>query len=163
MKKQSISRLLTSLFKGIIRGKRKEAVAMESYLDCIPIIQKLVDNHQIGINLKERLVLIDIHLHTLFLPKDFSYKSIQQADKKYAAFFDKIVAYINYNLGLIGKKDFVDPKNDSIHFFVIQKEIQYMDEEGNPIPVHLQVKEQILFAGLYKNGLIDYKEYDGPQ
>lgn len=151
------TRLFSALAKGIFRGKRKEAVAMETYLNCIPGIQKLVDRHLLGINLKERFVLVDESIHRAFLPIYFTPSGIAKADKRYAAFFDKVVAYMNFQLGRMGMKDFVDPQKERINFHVTINETRFFDEEMNPIPAHLQVRTRTLLIGWYRNGEIDYK------
>ena len=132
---------------------------MESYLRCIPIIQKLVDNHKLGINLKERMVVLDIHLHVAFLPKGNSEYDFKQSDKRYAAFFDKIASYMNFKLGQMGKKDFIDTDKEPIHFLVTSKDLRYIDDEGNPIPVHMQVQERTILVGFYHKKKVDYKIY----
>lgn len=152
----------TSFIKGIFRGRRKESAAMESYLKSIPTIQKLIDRHQIGINLKERLVVLDVHLHMAFLPTGTSASAWKMADKRYAAFFDKVVAYMNFQLGWLGKKDFIDPTKEPLSFVVTQKDT-VMWENGEPVPAHLQVREKTLLVGVYRNGVVDYKTVkDGP-
>ena len=158
--KQSALRTFTSLVKGIFRGKRKEAVAMETYLGCIPTIQRLIDKHLLGINLKERLLDIDLNLHLMYISTRTG-RAMTEADRRYAAFIDKVVAYMNFQLGRMGARDFIDPKKEPIRFLVTQKELHYFDAEGNPLPAHLQVNERTLFVGMYKNGEVNYREYGG--
>ena len=155
--KQSRTRLFTSLVKGIFRGRRKQSVAMETYLKCIPTIERLIERHQMGINLKERLVVLDISVHLAFLPVGTSDYAYRQADKRYAAFFDKVVAYMNFQLGRLGKKDFIDPTKETVSFVVTRKET-VMWEDGEPVPPHLQVREKTVFVGAYRDGVVDYKE-----
>lgn len=151
-----------SLVKGVFRGKRREAVAMETYLSCIPSIQKLIDRHRLGIDLKERLVVLDISVHLAFLPAGTSASAWRQADKRYAAFFDKVVAYMNFQLGRLGKKDFIDPTKETVSFVVTRKET-VMWENDEPVPAHLQVREKTLLVGVYRDGVVDYKEVEnGP-
>lgn len=157
--KQSRTRLFTSLVKGIFRGRRKEQLAMETYLKCIPTIQKLVDTHKLGINLKERLVVLDISVHLAFLPSGTSAYAYRQADKRYAAFFDKVVAYMNFKLGELGKKDFIDPTKETVSFVVTRKET-VMWENNEPVPSHLQVREKTVLVGAYRDGVVDYKTVD---
>ena len=155
-------RTFTSFVKGVFRGRRKESVAMESYLKCIPTIQKLIDRHQLGINLKERMVVLDVHLHMAFLPAGTSASAWKVADKRYAAFFDKVVAYMNFQLGRMGKKDFIDPTKETVSFVVTRKET-VMWENNEPVPAHLQVREKTLLVGVYRDGVVDYKEVEnGP-
>ena len=155
--KQSRTRLFTSLVKGIFRGRRKEQLAMETYLKCIPTIEKLIERHQMGINLKERFVVLDVGIHVAFLPSGTSAYAYRQADKRYAAFFDKVVAYMNFQLGRLGKKDFIDPTKETISFVVTRKET-VMWENGEPVPPHLQVREKTVLVGAYRDGVVDYKE-----
>ena len=155
--KQSRTRLFTSLVKGIFRGRRKEQLAMETYLKCIPTIEKLIERHQMGINLKERFVVLDVGIHVAFLPVGTSAYAYRQADKQYAAFFDKVVAYMNFQLGRLGKKDFIDPTKETVSFVVTRKET-VMWEDGEPVPPHLQVREKTVFVGAYRDGVVDYKE-----
>ena len=154
--KQSI-RTLKAFFRGLLCGKRKEAVAMESYLSCIPTIQTLIDNRLLGINLKDRVLAIDLSLHLMYV-SIHNGKAMKEADRRYAAFIDKVVAYMNFQLGRMGARDFIDPEKEVIRFFVIQKQFQYFDPDWNPLPSHLQVEERILFVGRYKKGQVDYRE-----
>lgn len=156
--KSSILRQFSSFLKGILRGKRKEAVAMETYLGCIPTIQTLIDKHLLGVNLKERLLVIDLDLHLMYIPTRTG-RTLNEADRRYAAFIDKVVAYMNFQLGRMGARDFVDPNKETVRFLVTQKEYRHFDHEGNPMPAHLQISERTLFIGMYKNGTINYREY----
>lgn len=155
--KPSSFRHFSSFLKGVLRGKRKEAVAMETYLGCMPTVQKLIDKHLLGINLKERLLVIDLSVHLMYVSTRTG-RAMEEADRRYAAFIDKVVAYMNLQLGRMGAKDFVDPKKDTIHFLVTQKTFRYFDSEGNQLPAHMQVNERTLFVGLYKDGKINYRE-----
>lgn len=157
--KLSIFKTITSLAKGLIKGKRKESVAMESYLKCIPTIQTLIDKHLLGINLKERLIVMDISVHLMFISTRLG-KDMSDADKRYASFIDKVVAFMNFQLGRMGANDFIDTNKTPIHFIVTQKEYKHFDEDGNPLPAHRQISENTLFVGQYKNGIIDYREYN---
>ena len=157
--KQSI-RTLKAFIKGVFRGKRKEAVAMETYLGCIPTIQTLIDKHLLGINLKERLVVIDLDLHLMYISIHTG-KAMEDADRRYAAFMDKVVAYMNFQLGRMGARDYIDPTKETIRFLVTQKVYRHFDENGDLLPAHLQVSERTLFVGMFKNGKIDYREYGG--
>lgn len=157
--KQSI-RTLKAFIKGVFRGKRKEAVAMETYLGCIPTIQTLIDKHLLGINLKERLVVIDLDLHLMYISIHTG-KAMEDADRRYAAFMDKVVAYMNFQLGRMGAREYIDPTKETIRFLVTQKVYRHFDENGDLLPAHLQVSERTLFVGMFKNGKIDYREYGG--
>ena len=157
--KQSI-RTLKAFVKGVFRGKRKEAVAMETYLGCIPTIQTLIDKHLLGINLKERLVVIDLDLHLMYISIHTG-KAMEDADRRYAAFMDKVVAYMNFQLGRMGARDYIDPAKETIRFLVTQKVYRHFDENGDLLPAHLQVSERTLFVGMFKNGKVDYREYGG--
>ena len=132
---------------------------METYLGCIPTIQTLVDKHLLGINLKERIVVIDVSVHLMYVSHKAG-KSMDEADRRYASFMDKVVAFMNFQLGRMGARDFIDPKKEPIHFLVTMKET-VMWENGEPVPAHLQVREKTLFVGLYKDGKINYREYGG--
>lgn len=157
------ARLFMSLVKGLFRGKRKESVAMETYLNCIPSIQKLIDKRLLGINLKERFVLVDESIHRAFLPRYFTPSDISKADKRYAAFFDKIVAYMNFQLGRMGRKDTVNPTKERINFHVTVNETRFFDKDMNPIPAHLQVQSRTILIGWYENGEIDYKAVENDE
>lgn len=158
--KQSTLRTITALAKGLLRGRRKEYMAMNTYLNCIPTIQTLIDKRLLGINLKERLLAIDVSLHLMYVSTRTG-KSISESDKRYSAFIDKVIAYMNFQLGRMGARDFIDPEKEPVRFLVIQKEFRYFDENGLPLPAHLQVNEQTLLVGLYKNGEVNYREYGG--
>lgn len=157
--KQSI-RTLKGFVKGVFRGKRKEAVAMETYLGCIPTIQTLIDKHLLGINLKERLVVIDLDLHLMYISIHTG-KAMEDADRRYAAFMDKVVAYMNFQLGRMGAREYIDPTKETIRFLVTQKVYRHFDENGDLLPAHLQVSERTLFVGMFKNGKVDYRQYGG--
>ena len=157
--KQSI-RTLKAFIKGVFRGKRKEAVAMETYLGCIPTIQTLIDKHLLGINLKERLVVIDLDLHLMYISIHTG-KAMEDADRRYAAFMDKVVAYMNFQLGRMGAREYIDPTKETIRFLVTQKVYRHFDENGDLLPAHLQVSERTLFVGMFKNGKVDYRQYGG--
>ena len=157
--KQSI-RTLKAFIKGVSRGKRKEAVAMETYLGCIPTIQTLIDKHLLGINLKERLVVIDLDLHLMYI-SIYTGKAMEDADRRYAAFMDKVVAYMNFQLGRMGAREYIDPTKETIRFLVTQKVYRHFDENGDLLPAHLQVSERTLFVGMFKNGKVDYRQYGG--
>ena len=157
--KQSI-RTLKAFIKGVFRGKRKEAVAMETYLGCIPTIQTLIDKHLLGINLKERLVVIDLALHLMYISIHTG-TAMEDADRRYAAFMDKVVAYMNFQLGRMGAREYIDPTKETIRFLVTQKVYRHFDENGDLLPAHLQVSERTLFVGMFKNGKVDYRQYGG--
>lgn len=157
---RQILRTLKAFVKGSFRGKRKEAVAMETYLGCIPTIQKLIDKRLLGINLKERLLVIDLSLHLMYI-SIHNGKAMEDADRRYAAFIDKVVAYMNFQLGRMGATDYIDPNEASVRFLVTQKQFRYFDPEGHPLPSHLQVEEKTLFVGYYKKGKVNYREYGG--
>ena len=157
--KSSALRTISSLVKGIFRGKRKEAIAMETYLDCIPTIQKMVDKHLVGINLKERFIVLDVSIHLMFVSTRIG-KAMDEADRRYANFMDKIVAFMNFQLGRMGAQDFIEPKKDTVNFIVTMKET-VMWENGEPVPAHQQVREKTLLIGRYKNGSVNYREYGG--
>jgi hypothetical protein len=159
--KSSKLQTLSAFVKGVFRGKRKEAAAVETYLKCIPTIQKLIDTHMLGINLKNRVIVLDISLHMTFVPSGMSATSFEKADKRYANFLDNLVAYMNFRLGQMGARDFIDTAKECIHLLVTSKDYRYLDENGNPIPAHLQVEERTILVGLYKNGKVGYREYGG--
>ena len=146
---------MTALLKGMLRGKRKQATAMESYLNCIPTIQRLIDTHKLGINLKERMVVMDISLHAC-LAEHYPGGS----DRKHIAFFDKLVAYMNFQLGRMGKTDFIDPKKDTIRFQVTTERMMYVDEQGHPLPAHKQVQFGTVLIGWYRGGELEYKSFE---
>ena len=133
---------------------------METYLGCIPTIQTLIDKHLLGINLKERLVVIDLDLHLMYISIHTG-KAMEDADRRYAAFMDKVVAYMNFQLGRMGAREYIDPTKETIRFLVTQKVYRHFDENGDLLPAHLQVSERTLFVGMFKNGKIDYREYGG--
>ena len=133
---------------------------METYLGCIPTIQTLIDKHLLGINLKERLVVIDLDLHLMYISIHTG-KAMEDADRRYAAFMDKVVAYMNFQLGRMGAREYIDPTKETIRFLVTQKVYRHFDENGDLLPAHLHVSERTLFVGMFKNGKIDYREYGG--
>ena len=155
--------MFRSLVRGLLRGKRREAVAMDTYLNCCATIQKLIDTHKLGINLKDRHVVLDVSLHRAFMPHGTSARSIRESDRRYAAFFDKVVAYMNLQLGRMQKSDFIDPKKDAVTFHVTVETKRYVDDDGYPLPAHRQVTFNTLLVGYYRDGTIDYKplEEDG--
>ena len=105
-------------------------------------------------------MVLDVYLHIAFVSTRAG-KAMDEADRRYAAFMDKVVAYMNFQLGRMGRKDFIDPTTQPIHFLVTMKETQMWDKDGNLLPAHLQVKEKTLIVGMYKNGVVNYREYGG--
>lgn len=132
---------------------------MDTYLSCIPTIQTLVDKHLLGINLKERIVVLDVSVHNMYITIKAG-RAMDEADRRYANFMDKVVAFMNFQLGRMGARDFIDPKKEAIRFLVTLKET-VMWENNEPVPAHLQVRERTLLVGMYKNGTINYREYGG--
>ena len=129
---------------------------MSSYMTSIPIIQKLIDKHQLGINLKKRLVIMDNALFCMFAPRGSSTYDIKKSDKRMAAFFDKVIAFMNFELGRMRIKDFIDPKKEQINFHVTSEHRRYVDDNGMPLPAHLQISFETILIGKYKDGKIDY-------
>lgn len=155
--------LFTALMMGMLRGRNKQVAATEAYLSSVPVIQKLVDARKLGINLKERFVMIDESLHRSFMPKRFSPGAIEKWDRRYAAFFDKLVAYMNFQLGHMGKPDFIDPTTETINFSVVMPVMRAFDEHMNPLPAHLQMEYKTILVGWYRNGEIDFKSVEDGQ
>lgn len=155
--------LFTALMMGMLRGRNKQVSATEAYLSSVPVIQKLVDARKLGINLKERFVMIDESLHRSFMPKRFSPGAIEKWDRRYAAFFDKLVAYMNFQLGHMGKPDFIDPTTETINFSVVMPVMRAFDEHMNPLPAHLQMEYKTILVGWYRNGEIDFKSVEDGQ
>ena len=155
--------LFTALMMGMLRGRNKQVSATEAYLSSVPVIQKLVDARKLGINLKERFVMIDESLHRSFMPKRFSPGAIEKWDRRYAAFFDKLVAYMNFQLGHMGKPDFIDPATEAVNFSVVMPVMRAFDEHMNPLPAHLQMEYKTILVGWYRNGEIDFKSVEDGQ
>ena len=155
--------LFTALMKGMFRGRNKQVAATEAYLSSVPVIQKMVDERLIGINLKERFVMIDESLHRSFMPRRFSPGALKEWDRRYAAFFDKLVAYMNFQLGRMGKPDFIDPTTETISFSVVMPVMRYFDEQMNPLPAHLQLEYKTISVGWYRNGEIDFRSVEDGQ
>lgn len=156
MKKKSIN-IFRSMVNGIIFGKRHQAVAMDIYLNCCESIQRLIDTRKLGVNLKERHAVLDSSLHMIFMPKGTSSRSIKESDKRYANFFDKLVSYMNFQLGRMQKKEMIDPEKDTITFHVTIERHRYIDDKGYPLPAHQQITFDTILVGSYKGGVIDYK------
>lgn len=77
------SRLVKALFS------RKKENAAAVYLSRFDTIEKMISEKLIGIDVKEGYVAIDLSVHLLY----------KDDDRKYAAFFDSLRAFINYYRG----------------------------------------------------------------
>lgn len=150
--KQRKWQIWTSLLKGLIPFRKKKADAIGGYAKCIPYVQRLIDTNKLGINLKEKFVVMDVSVHACFAE---NYPG--GSDKKHAAFFDKVIAYMNFQLGRMGKKDFINPKEDVIRFQVTSEIVRYVDEDGNPLPAHLMVHYDTVLVGWYRDGELEYR------
>ena len=158
MKRSKFS-IVQALLKGMFRGRNKQQAAMEAYLQSVPTIQRLIDSKMLGINLKERFVMIDESLHRSFMPRRFTPGGIDAWDRRYAAFFDKLVAFMNIELGRMGKP-FIDPTTEPLNFSVVMPVMRYFDDDMNPLPAHLQLEYRTLQVGRYLNGEIEYASVD---
>ena len=158
MKKSRLS-VVRALLKGALRGRNKQNAAMEAYLLNIPTIQRLIDTKMLGINLKERFVMVDESLHRSFMPRRFSPGAIDAWDRRYAAFFDKVLAFMNFQLGRMGKPA-IDPEKEPLNFSVVMPVMRYFDDDMNPLPAHLQVEYRTICVGRYFNGEVDFKSTD---
>ena len=104
-------KLLKELLNRVIK-KRKEDV-VEDYLNRFKAIESLIEADMLAVNFEEIFVVFDSKIHMLYCNND----------KKYLAFFDTLLAYINLNRGFLsgkGEKDLpmVKPEEAQINFLV---------------------------------------------
>lgn len=134
--------------KSLFRKREKKQIS--TYLTRFESIDKLLECELMAIDLHAKLVMLDASLHVMHM----------ENDRQYAAFFDTLRAYMNYQLGLLQMK--MIEYEDKINFIVIIKELIRYDEttgevfnpaKENPIP---------LIVGFYQNGCIDYAVYEDP-
>ncbi len=104
-------KLLKELLNRVIRKRKKDVV--EDYLNRFKAVESLIDGDLLAINFEEMFVVLDSKIHLLY----------HSNDKKYLAFFDTLLAYINLNRGFLsgkGEKDLpiVKPEEAQINFLV---------------------------------------------
>lgn len=78
---------IRKLIKALFTKKKKSAVGI--YLSRFDTVDKLIRDKLIGIDVKECYVALDLSVHLLY----------KDDDRKYAAFFDTLRAYINFYRG----------------------------------------------------------------
>lgn len=148
MKKHRFSYHIKNKAKSIFRSPQRCRV-MDTYLSCMESIDKLIEKDLIGINLERRFVVLDSTVHLMFF----------EDGKKYAAFFDKIRAYMNMSLGKKGIKEMIEAE-DAIDFNVVMKRLVYMDEYGTIPEDGVKTHIDTLLVGRYCNSEVDYVAYD---
>ena len=78
-------------------------------------------------------MVLDVSVHNMYIAIKAG-RAMDEADRRYANFMDKVVAFMNFQLGRMGARDFIDPKKG-----------------GHPVPRHTEgnrdVGEQRTRAG----------------
>lgn len=141
-----IKRVVKQLFR-----KRKRS-AVPIYLKRFETIQKLIDQDLLGFDFKQKLVVLDSSIHALYL----------NDDRKYAAFFDTLQAYMNAFRGALGIEEFID-KDDRINFMVVLKQYIGFDLETGDFFSPAKETVSTLLVGYYQDGKVDYAVYEPPK
>lgn len=139
---------ILNIAKAIFRRPAKCRVA-ETYISSFDSITQLIEKDLIGINIERRFVVLDSAVHLLFF----------ENDKKYAAFFDKIRAYMNIALGEMGIGEMID-REHAIDFNVVLKRLVYMDEYAMIPDGGVKTHIDTILVGRYCNGKVNYVSYD---
>lgn len=147
MKKHGFTLSLSNIIKTMFRRPNKCRVA-DTYFSCFDSIWELIEKDLIGINLERRFVVLDSSVHLLFF----------ENDKKYAAFFDKIRAYMNISMGMMGRGEMIGHE-DAIDFNVVMKRVVYMDEYGMIPNDGVKTHIDTILVGKYCNGEVNYVSY----
>lgn len=124
----------------------------DTYLSCCDSIWELIEKDLIGINLERKFVVLDSSVHLLFF----------ESDEKYAAFFDKIRAYMNITSAMMGRGEMIRPE-DAIDFNVVMKRVVYMDEYGMIPEDGMKTHIDTILVGRYCNGKVNYSSYMLPE
>lgn len=108
------TRLLKELLNRAIGKKQKTTT--EEYAKRFEAIETLIDHDLLAVDFKDIFVTMDVKIHLLF----------SGDDRKYLAFFDSMLAYINMNRGLLSgmtdeKYPFINPKDAQVNFLVITR------------------------------------------
>lgn len=147
MKKHGFTLSLLNVIKSMFRRPNKCRVA-DTYLSCCDSIWELIEKDLIGVNLERRFVVLDSSVHLLFF----------ENDEKYAAFFDKIRAYMNIALGIMGRGEMIGIE-DAIDFNVVMKRVVYMDEYGMIPDDGVKTHIDTILVGRYCNAKVNYVPY----
>ena len=127
-----------------------------AYLKTFQTLEKLMEAEYLQVDLRELHVRIDYRIHALYM----------YDDKKYLAFIDKVVAWMNFKRGLLGVKQFIEPTH-RINFTVFRmddvytvgdKEVNLTDIfQGNSVSdFKIQHKPTDILVGYAENGRLDY-------
>ena len=128
---------------------KKHRPYVQTYLNRFATLEKLIADGRIGIDVKQKLVVLDSSIHLLYM----------EDDQKYNAFFDTIRAYMNYRRGAIEIKEIIKPE-DRINFTVVMKHYTAFDESiGEFFDPPKETADTIL-VGYYKNGRVEYATYE---
>lgn len=141
--KNDISRIARQLFR-----KRKPSY-VPVYLERFASLDKLIADDRIAIDFKQKLVVLDTSMHLLYMDDD----------RKYAAFFDTIRAYINFSRGRIGIEEVVK-HTDRINFMVMLKQYKEFNEETGDFYDPPQETAKTILVGYYQHGKVDYAVYE---
>ena len=139
----------TKVLKQLFRKKKKTAVPV--YLKRFETIQKLIDDDRIGIDFKQKLVVLDSSIHMLY----------KNDDRKYNSFFDTMRAFLNTYRGALGIKELIELE-DKIDFMVVLKEELFFDHESGEFFSPPKKTAKTLLVGYYQNGKVDYTDYEEP-
>ena len=115
-------------------------------------LEKLISNDRIGIDFRQKLVVLDSSIHLLYL----------NDDQKYAAFFDTVQAYMNMCRGAIGIKELITPE-DKIDFSVVLKQYVVIDVKSGEFYDPPKESTKTLIVGYYQNKKVDYIQYQENQ
>lgn len=134
------------LFRSLFKRKKKDYVPV--YLSRFETIDKMIRCRLIGIDIKEAYAVIDVSVHLLY----------HDDDRKYAAFFETLRAFINYYRGNldIPMLEYDERINFCVNFkheirFDLDREEFYEKPKEENIP---------WLVGFYQSGKVVYDVYE---
>lgn len=134
------------LIKALFSRKKKNAAAI--YLSRFDTIDKMIREKLIGIDVKECYVAIDLSVHLLY----------KDDDRKYAAFFDTLRAFINYHRGYMDLP--VLQPEERINFCVnFRREIRF-DLENEEFYDEPRVEYIPWLVGFCQSGTVVYDVFE---
>lgn len=139
-------KLVGQLFNRVLHRPKKSAVPV--YLKRFRSIDALIEAGMLSIDLRELRVAIDVSVHMLYMDDD----------RKYAAFFENLRAYINFRRGFLSL-EFVEADRPVCFAVTIREEIRYDLEKGEFHERPVQ-KYHVILNGVNVSGKVDYQPSD---
>lgn len=129
--------------------RKKERSAIPIYTKRFETLEKLIADDRIGIDFEQKLVVLDVSIHVLYIGKD----------REYAAFFDTVQAYMNMCRGALGIRELIE-SNDRINFMVVMKKYQSFNMETAEFFDPAKETTKTLLVGYYQNEKVEYCVYE---